>query len=156
DLRAVAAVDLDGVGAVAALVEVGVIAGVPDQAVVAGPAEDLVITVAAGEDVVTVAAGADVVAALAQDGVVAGTAVELVVAGATGDGVVTVTAEDLRPGQGAAGLVERDLVVTRKTEDLDKGGVGDGRRVALNRHRAAIDEDFAGGVAADGDGVVPG
>ena len=40
---AVAAVDLDGVDAVAALIEVGVITGVPDHAVVAGFAEDLVV-----------------------------------------------------------------------------------------------------------------
>src|SRR5262249_31846932 len=44
-LVAVAAVDLDGVDAVAALVEVGVVAGVPDHPVVAGLAEGQIVAV---------------------------------------------------------------------------------------------------------------
>src|SRR5207244_489152 len=53
---AVAAVDLDGVGAGAALVEITSFAGVPDEPVVAGLAEDLVVARAAREDVAAVAA----------------------------------------------------------------------------------------------------
>ena len=84
-LGAVAAVDLDRVGAVAALVEVGVVAGVPDHPVVAGLAEDLVVGVAAGQGVVVGAAEQEVEAALAEQRVVAGLAEELVAAGAAGE-----------------------------------------------------------------------
>ena len=63
--RAVAAVDLGGVGAVAALHEIGVVAGIPDHAVVAGLAEHLVVAVAAGQRVVAVAAEQQVGAAAA-------------------------------------------------------------------------------------------
>ena len=108
DLGAVAAVDLDGVGAVAAFVQVGAFAGVPDHAVVAGLAEDLVVAGAAGQRVVAVAAEEQVVAALAEQGVVAGLAEELVVAGAAGEHVVAVAAEQVGRRQGAVGLVQRD------------------------------------------------
>ena len=76
DLVAVAAVDLGGVGAVAALEQVGVVAGVPDHAVVAGAAEHLIVAVAADEGVVAVAAEQCIVAETADDRVVAGAAVE--------------------------------------------------------------------------------
>ena len=76
DLRAVAAVDLDGIGAVAALGQIGVVARIPDHAVVAGLAEHLVVTVAAGERVVAVAAVQKVGAVAANEGVVARTAIE--------------------------------------------------------------------------------
>src|SRR5262249_50383084 len=56
DFRAVAAVDLDGVDAGAALVEVGVVARIPDHAVVARLPEDLVVAVASGQRVVLGAA----------------------------------------------------------------------------------------------------
>ena len=79
-LGAVAAVDLDGVDAVAALVEVAAVARVPDHLVVAVLAEDLVVAGAAGQDVIAVAAEEQIVAALAQQGVVAGLAEEQVVA----------------------------------------------------------------------------
>ena len=94
-LRAVAAVDLDGVGALAALVEVGVVAGVPDHAVVAALAERLVVGVAAGERVVLGAAEEQVEAALAEQRVVAGLAEQLVVAGAAGEDVVAGAAEQV-------------------------------------------------------------
>ena len=55
-LGAVAAVDLDGVDAVAAFVQVGVVTGVPDHPVVAALAERLVVGVAAGQGVVLAAA----------------------------------------------------------------------------------------------------
>ena len=70
-LGAVAAVDLDGVGPGAALVEVAAVARIPDHPVVARLAEDLVVPAAAGEHVVAVAAEQQVVAALAEQGVVA-------------------------------------------------------------------------------------
>ena len=76
---AVAAVDLDGVGVLAALVEVGVVARVPDHAVVAALAEGLIVGVAAGERVVLGAAEEQVEPALAEQRVVAGLAEELVV-----------------------------------------------------------------------------
>ena len=76
DLRAVAAVDLDGVGAVAALGQIGVVARIPDHAVVAGLAEHLVVAVAAGERVVAVAAEQKVGALAAEEGVVARTAID--------------------------------------------------------------------------------
>ena len=71
-LRAVAAVDLDGVGAVTALVEVGVVAGVPDHPVVAGLTEHLVVGVTPGERVVLGAPEQEVEAALAEERVVTG------------------------------------------------------------------------------------
>src|SRR5262245_6122652 len=76
----VAAVDLDGVVAGAALVEGAAVAGVPDHAVVARLAEDLVVAPAAGQDVVAGAAEQQVVAALAEQDVVARLTEELVVA----------------------------------------------------------------------------
>ena len=99
-LGAVAAVDLDGVDAVAALVEVGVVAGVPDHAVVARLAEDLVVAVAAGQDVVAGAAEEQVGAALAEQGVVARLAEEHVGARAAGQGVVAGAAEEVRLAAG--------------------------------------------------------
>ena len=59
-------------------------------------------------------------------------------------------------GQGAVRLVQGDGVVAALAEDLDQAGVGDRRRAAENRHRAAVDEELAGGVAADRDRVVEG
>ena len=59
-------------------------------------------------------------------------------------------------GQRAVGLVERDGVVAGLAEDLNQGGVGDGRRAALDRDRAAVDQNFAGRVAARDDVVVEG
>ena len=95
-LGAVAAVDLDRVDAVAALVEVGVVAGVPDHPVVAALAEGLVVGVAAGQRVVLAAAEQQVDAALAEQRVVAGLAEELVAAGAAGEDVVAGAAEQVR------------------------------------------------------------
>ena len=119
-LGAVAAVDLDRVGAGAALVEVGVVAGVPDHPVVAALAEDLVVGVAAGQGVVLAAAEQQVEAALAEQRVVAGLAEELVAARAAGEGVVAGAAEQVRPRQRAVGLVEPDGVVAGQAEDLDQ------------------------------------
>ena len=96
-LGAVAAVDLGGVDAVAALVEVGAVAGIPDHAVVAGLAEHLVVAGAAGQRVVAGAAEQEVVAALAEQRVVAAPAEELIVARAAGEGVVAGAAEQMAP-----------------------------------------------------------
>ncbi len=90
-----ATVDLDGVGAVAALVEVAVVAGVPDEPVIARLAIDLVGAVAAGEGVVAVAAVEEVDAALAQQGVVVRLAEELVGAVAAAERVVAGLAGEL-------------------------------------------------------------
>ena len=132
-LGAVAAVDLDGVDAGAALVEVGVVAGVPDHPVVAALAEHLVVGVAAGEGVVLGAAEQEVEAALAEQRVVAGLAEELVAAGAAGEDVVAGAAEQVRPRQRTVGLVEGDRVVAAQAEDLDQRRVGD--RSASRRRR---------------------
>ena len=152
-LGPVAAVDLDGVGARAALVEVGIVAGVPDHAVVAGLAEGLVVGVAAGEGVVLGAAEEEVRAALAEEDVVAGLAEELVRAGAAGEDVVAATAEQVGAGKRAVGLVEGDDVVAALAENLDEGGVGHGGGAALDGDRAAVDEQAACGVSGHADDV---
>ena len=156
DLGAVAAVDLGGVGAGAAFDQVGVVARVPDHAVVAALAEHLVVGVAAGQHVVARAAEQEVEAALAEQRVVAALAEQQVVARAAGQHVVAGAAEQVGARQRAVGLVERDDVVAALAEHLDQRGVGDRRRAAGDGDRAAVDQDLAGGVAADDDGVVEG
>ena len=79
---------------------------------------------------------------------------EHVAAGAAGERVVAGAAEEVRPRQRAVGLVQRDGVVAALAEDLDQRRVGDGRRAAEDGDGAAVDQDAAGRVAADGDGVV--
>ena len=116
-LGAVAAVDLDRVGADAALVEVGVVAGVPDHPVVAALAEGLVVGVAAGHRVVLAAAEQQVEAALAEQRVVAALPEQLVVARAAGEGVVAGAAEQLRRRQRTVDLAERDRVLAAQAED---------------------------------------
>src|SRR5207245_49689 len=69
ELGSVAAVDLDGVDPVTALVQVGVVARVPDHAVVTGLAEYLVVAVPAGQDVAAVPAEQGVEAPLAEQDV---------------------------------------------------------------------------------------
>ena len=154
DLGAVAAVDLNGVDAVAPFVEVGAFAGVPDHGVVAGLAEDLVGADAAGERVVAGAAEEEIVAPLAEEDVVAGLAEEHVGRRAADQGVVAVAAEQHRAGQSAVGFVELKDVVAGQAEDFDGGRVRDGGAVARDPDGAAVDEDAARGVAADRDGVV--
>ena len=129
-LGAVAAVDLGGVDAGAALDQVGVVARVPDHAVVAGLAEHLVVAVAAGQRVVAGAAEQEVGAALAEQRVVAGLAEQQVAARAAGQDVVAGAAEQVGARQRAVGFVEGDGVVAALAEDLDQAGVGDGRRAA--------------------------
>ena len=152
DLGAVAAVDFRGVGAGAAFDQVGVVAGIPDHAVVAGLAEHLVVGVAAGQRVVAGAAEQEVVAALAEQRVVAGLAEQLVAAGAAGDAR---RCRRRRTGWrgGSAPLASLSVMVSLPPWPntwirlvLATVGVppviGDG---------AAVDEDVAGRVAADGD-----
>src|SRR5262249_21819448 len=150
----VAAVDLDGVVAGAALVEGAAVAGVPDHAVVARLAEDLVVAPAAGQDVVAGAAEQQVVAALAEQHVVARLTEELVVARAAGQGVVAGAAEEVGLWQRPVGLVQGDRVVAGLTEDLDQRHVGDRGCPAQNVDSPAVDEDPARRVPADGDRVV--
>src|SRR5262249_54720410 len=80
-LGGIAAVDLNGVVAGAALVDGAAVAGVPDHPVVAGLTEDLVVPSAAGQHVVAGAPEQGVRAVLAQQGVVAALAEEQIVAG---------------------------------------------------------------------------
>src|SRR5262249_32183362 len=89
-------------------------------------------------------------------GVVAGLAEEHVVAGPARQGVVAGAAEEVRRRQRPAGLVQRNLVVTTLPKDLNAGRVRDRRRTPLYGDGAAVDEDLAGGVPADDDGVVQG
>ena len=129
-LGAVAAVDLGGVDAGAALVEVGVVARVPDHAVVAGLAERLVVGVAAGQHVVARAAEQRVDASLAEQGVVSGLTDERVAAGAAGEDVVAGAAEQVGRRQGAVRLVEGERVVAGTADHRDQPRVGDCRRAA--------------------------
>ena len=62
-------------------------------------------------------------------------------------------AEQVRPRQRAARLVERDHVIVAEAEDPDQRGVGDRGRATADGHRAAVDQDHAGCVAADLDRV---
>ena len=153
-LGAVAAVDLGGVGAVAALDQVAAVARVPDHAVVAGLAEHLVVAGAAGQHVVAVAAEQEVVAALAEQRVVAGLAEELVGARAAGQRVVAVAAEQ------SARAARRWLRRARSCRCRPGRRPGSGwcwRPSAVppdDGHGAAVDEDAAGRVAAERDRVV--
>ena len=151
---AVAAVDLGGIGAVAALDEVVAIARVPDHAIVAGFAEHLVVAVAAGQHVVARAAEQQVRAAFAKEGVVARLAEQQIAARAAGQRVVAGAAEQLRGRQGAVGLVERDRVVAALAEHLDQRGVGNGRRAPVDGDGTAVHENAPRRVAAGRDGVV--
>ena len=153
-LGAVAAVDLDRVGAAGALVEVGVVTRVPDHAVVAGLPEGLIVGVAAGQRVVLAAAEQQVEAALAEQRVVAGLAEQLVAAGAAGEDVVGGAAEQVGHGQRAVGLAQRDHVLAAEAEDVDPRRVGDRRRAPGDGDRTAVDENLARRVATDGDVVV--
>ena len=128
-LGAVAAVDLDGVGAVAALVEVGVVTRVPDHPVVAALAEDLVVGVAAGERVVVGAAEQEVDAALAEQRVVAGLAEQLV--GPEPPVRTSLPAPPNRFALGSAPLASLSVIVSLPpAEDLDQRRVGHRRRAA--------------------------
>ena len=155
-LGAVAAVDLDGVDAGPTLIEVTALAGVPDHPVVAGLSEDLIISGPAGQNVVARTAEEEIGAALAQESVVSCLAEELVIARAAGQDVVAIAAEEICPRQCAVGLVQGEIVVAGPAEHLDQAGVGDGGVPAFNLHGAAVHQDVAGRVAADGDGVVHG
>jgi hypothetical protein len=155
-LGAVAAVDLDGVDAVAALVEVAAITGVPDHAIVAGLAEDLVVAGASGKDVIAGAAEQEIGAAFAQQDIVAGLAEEQVVAGAANQGVVAGAAEELGAGQGAVGLVQADGVVAGQAEDGDARRVGNGRCSAVHPDGAAVHQDPSRRVSTNDNRVVLG
>ena len=104
-LGAIAAIDLRGVDARAALVEVGVVSGVPYQAVVAGLTERTVVGVAARQGVVVRAAEQPIETSLAEQGVVSGLTRERVIARAAGEYVVAGATEEVRLRQGSVGLV---------------------------------------------------
>ena len=153
-LGAVAAVDLDGVGALAALVEVGVVAGVPDHAVVAALAERLVVGVAAGERVVLAAAEQQVEAALAEQRVVAGLAEQLVVARAAGEHVVAGAAEQVGRRQRAVDLAERDVSLPPRPKTWISDVLATVGVPPMTATAPPLTRMLAGGVAADGDVVV--
>ena len=156
-LGAVAADDLGGVDAGAALVEVGVVARVPDHPVVAGLAERLVVGVAAGQDVVVGAAEHPVEPALAERGVVAGLADEDVVTrrrpssrrcrrhrSSWPSGSAPLTSSIVRVSLPPRPSTRIDLVLATR------------RRAAEDRDGAAVDQDLAGRVARDRQVVVLG
>src|SRR5262249_24148494 len=153
-LGAVAAVDLGGVGAVAALELIAAVARIPDHAIVAGLAEYLVVAGAAGEHVLAGTAEQQVGAAPATEDVVAGAAEQHVGARAAGEHVVARATEQLGRGQRAIGFVQCDRVVASLAEHLDQGGIGDGGWASGDGNGAAVHEDLPGGVAAGCDGVV--
>ena len=155
-LGAVAAVHLDGVDAVAALVQVGVVARVPDHPVVAGVAEGLVVgdrhrsgcrcplRRTAGR--CRPCRGA----CRCRPGPTSTSAPEPPVRTS-----LPVATDEDRARQRAVRLVEGDRVVAGRTDRDHRGRVGDGRR-AGDRHGPAVDQDRAGRVAAEDDGVVQG
>ena len=150
----VAAVDLDGVVAGAALVEVAAVAGVPDHPVVARLAEDLVVARAAGQHVVAGAAEQQVVPPLPSRVSLPAwpkswSAPEPPVS-------VSLPAPPKRFAFGRAPLASSRVMVSLPPwpKTWIRRGVGDGGRAAEDRHGAAVDQDRPGRVAADGDGVV--
>jgi multidrug efflux pump subunit AcrB len=156
DFRAIAAVDLRGVDAGAALEQVAVVAWIPDHAVIAGFTENLVVTVAAGQRVVAGTTEQKIGAAAADEHVVAALAEQKIRARTAGDRVVAGAAEQLRGGQRAVRLVERERVVAAQAEALHQTGIGDGRLAAQDRDRATIDQDVFGCIGAEGDRVIEG
>ena len=155
-LGPVAAVDLGGVDIGTALVEIGVVAGVPDQTVVAGLAERSVVAVAADQRVVAGAAEHRVGTPVGDECVAAGLADQRVDAGAAPQRVVAGAAEQAGPWQCAVRLVEAEGVGAVETDHGQRSGVGDRRHAATDRDGTAVDDDVAGDVATDGDGVVLG
>src|SRR4029077_20212160 len=153
---AVAAVDLGGVDAVAALHEVGALARVPDHAVVPGLAEHLVVAGTADQRVVAVATEQLIITALAKQRVVSALPEEQVISRAAGQGVVAVAAEKLRGRHWAVDFVDRDRVIATLAEQLDEIGIGDGRGATNNRNGAAVDQDVSGHIAASRDVVAGG
>ena len=153
DFGAVAAVDLSRVGAVAALDEVGVVARVPDHAIVAAFAEHLVVAIAAGQRVVARAAEQKVVAAFALKRVVAALAEQQIAARAADDRVVAGAAEHVGRRQRAVAFVEHEHVVAGLAEHKHLRGVCNCRLAAGDLDRATVDQDQAGCVAADRDGI---
>ena len=113
----------------------------------------MVVGVAADERVVLAAAEQEVIAAPTEQEVVAGLAEELVGAGAPGQGVVVSAAEQVGSRERPIGLVEAEHVVAGEPEDSDLRSVGDRRRAAGDGDAAVVDEDPAGGIAADLDVV---
>ena len=151
---AVAAVDLGGVDAVAALHQVGAVARIPDHAIVAGLTEHLVVAGAAGQRVVAVAAEQQIVAALALQNVVTRAAEQLIVARAADQRIVAGAAEQLHGRHRSVGFVDRDGVIAAGAEHLDHRSIGDRRLPAADGYGAAVDENFPGWIATGDDGVV--
>src|SRR5262249_56182565 len=87
-------------------------------------------------------------------GVLPRPAAQRVIAAAAGEGVVARAAVDVRAGQGAVGLVQREVVIAGAAIEEDQARIGDGRRPALDGDGAVIDEDGPGRVAGDHDRAV--
>ena len=134
-LGPVAAIDLGGVGAGAALDQIGVVARVPDHAVVARLTEDLVVGVATGQRVVVRAAEQKVIAALAEQRIVAGFAKELSAPEPPVSTSLPSPPNRLAAGSAPIGFVERDGVIAVLAEHLDQAGIGDSRGATRNRSR---------------------
>lgn len=153
-LGIIAAVDLRRVDAVTTLEQIGAAAGIPDHEVVASFAEQLVVTAAAVERVVARTAEQQIVAAAALDRIVTGLAEQEIGTRAARNLVVAVAAEDVHRRHRAVGFVDGDRVVAALTEDVDLVGVGDGGIATGRFHRAVVDQDATGLVAADHNAVI--
>src|SRR5205085_9645729 len=129
--------------AVAAFIEIAALAWIPNHPVVAGLTKDLIVASAAGQRVVAIAAEEPVDTAFAQEGVVARVAEELIRPAAAGERVVAQATEQQRRRQRAVGLIERKRIVAALTEDLNQCGVRNRGSAALDRDRAAVDQNAA-------------
>ena len=146
---AIAAVDHDGVNAVAPLVQIRALAGVPDHEVVSCLAKNLIRSRAAGQHIVAIATEQQVVAAFAEQRVISRLAKELVVAAAAGERVVAITAKDVRLWQCAVGFVQSQVVVAAQPEDLDELGVRDRGLPSQDWYSAAVDKERPGCITRD-------
>src|SRR5262245_22580813 len=153
-LVAVAAIDLGGIDAIAALEQIGVIARIPDHAVVASLAEDLIVAIAAGQHVIAGPTEEEVVSTLAEESVVATLAEEHISARAAGQRVVAGTPKQVGSRQRAVRLIKRDHVVTPLTKHLYQAGIGDRWSAALHRNGTTVDENVARRIAAECDRIV--
>ena len=153
-LRAVAAVDLDGVDAGAALVEVGVVAGVPDHPVVARLAEDLVVAVPPVRMSLPSPPNSRSFPPLPSK--VSLPAWPKSWSAAEPPVRVSLPSPPKMFAFGKAPLVSfrERLSLPPRPKSWIETGVGDRGLPAQDRHGAAVDQDRPGRVAGDRDGVV--
>src|SRR5262249_44916391 len=142
-LSPIAAVDLDGVLAVAAFVEIGAIAGVPDHEIVPRLAEHLVGAGPASQAVVSCSAEKQVVAALPQEDIVDRLTEQQIVSGAADERIVALAPEEVGGRECPIGLGEGDRIITSLSECLDERRRPDRWPPAENGDCTVIDEDVS-------------